>query len=98
MSIHRTMLVAGATLFTAVTTSGAFACCGGWGGGWGGGYGPVAPVVYGSYAPTYATAIAAAPIVVGGGCGGCGVPTAAAVFAAPVAPAPLLYGGWAGGC
>jgi len=94
MSIHRTILVAAATLFTTVTASGAFACCGGWG--------PVSPVVYASYAPTYATPIAAAPIVVGGGCGGCcggcSVPTAAAVFAAPVAPAPLLYGGWAGGC
>src|SRR5580704_10145731 len=43
------------------------------------GWGYSAPVVYQS-APVY------------GGCGGCGGPTAAAVFAQPVAPAPIAVG------
>jgi hypothetical protein len=97
MPFHRTILVAVATLFTAAMSSGAIARCCGWG--------VTAPVVYSggcggcgglSYAATYATPLAVAPITVG--CGGCGVPTAAAVFVEPVAPMPVVYGGWGGGC
>jgi hypothetical protein len=52
-----------------------------------GGWGAQAPVAY-----------APAPVTYGySGCGGCGAPTAAAVYAEPVAPAPAPVA-WSGGC
>jgi hypothetical protein len=38
----------------------------------------------------YAAPVAYAPVGYGGGCGGCGAPTVAAVYAEPVAPTPLV--------
>jgi hypothetical protein len=76
MSLHRSILVAVATLFSIGMTSVAFAGCCDWG--------TPAPVAYmqggcggcgGAYASIiYATPVVPAPIYVGGGCGGCGAP------------------------
>ncbi len=83
MSFYRATLVALATLFTVGMTSLASACCD---------WGYSAPIAY--TAVTYPVA----PVTYGGCCGGCGTPTAAAVFAQPVAPAPIAVGYWGGTC
>jgi len=102
MSLQRACLVAIATILSAATSSGAFACCD-----WVGG----APVAYVSSgcggcgtAVTYdVTPIAPAPIAVG--C--CGAAVAPLAYVAPVAPVPVVAGcgvgcggGWSGwgGC
>jgi hypothetical protein len=51
----------------------------------GGGWGYAAPVAYAEFTPAV------------GGCGGCGAPTAAAVYAMPVAPAPIAVNTCCGG-
>ncbi len=86
MSFYRATLVALATLFTVGMTSLASACCD---------WRYSAPIAY--TAVTYPVA----PVTYGGCggyCGGCGTPTAAAVFAQPVAPAPIAVGYWGGTC
>jgi hypothetical protein len=84
MSLHRTILVAVATLATGLSSAAFANCCG---------YAAPAPTYYAppspcggcgggvaAYAPTtYATPIAQAPLAVG--CGGCGTPAAVATYA-----------------
>src|ERR1700692_3152889 len=93
MSLHRSILVAIATLFSVGMTSVAFAGCCDWG--------TPAPVAYmqggcggcgGAYAPIiYATPVVPAPIYVGGGCGGCAAPVTSCCGTS------ALGGGYGGG-
>ncbi len=49
-----------------------------------------------SAAPVIYAPVAVGPVAYGG-CGGCGGPTAAAVYAQPVAPSPIYVGGFGNG-